>query len=64
MEPAQRPERSPRLVIETAATLNLARYRAALAELDRIVAASNREQDFQRLLTDHPWMWSYRHFRR
>ncbi|QDD97046.1 Shedu immune nuclease family protein [Roseomonas mucosa] len=50
-------ERNPRLFVEAAATLNLARYRAALAELDRLVASSNREQDFQQLLTAHPWMF-------
>lgn len=53
----QQAERNPRLFVEAAATLNLARYRAALAELDRLVDTSSREQDFQRLLTDHPWMF-------
>jgi len=53
----QQAERNPLLFIEAAATLNLARYRAALAELDRLVAISNREQDFQQLLTTHPWMF-------
>lgn len=53
----QQAERNPRLFVEAAATLNLARYRTALAELDRLIDTSKREQDFQRLLTDHPWMF-------
>ena len=35
----------------------MARYRQAHAELERLIQASNREQDFQQLLAQHPWMF-------
>jgi len=47
----------PELFREAAATLNLARYRQALSELDHLIETSNREHDFQQLLTKHPWMF-------
>jgi Domain of unknown function (DUF4263) len=49
--------RKPELFAEAAATLNLARYRQAHAELNRLIEASEREGDFQQLLTQHPWMF-------
>ncbi|HEV2606205.1 MAG TPA: Shedu anti-phage system protein SduA domain-containing protein [Microvirga sp.] len=49
--------RNPELFAEAAATLNLARYRQAHAGLNQLIETSNREQDFQRLLAEHPWMF-------
>ena len=49
--------RNPELFVEAAATLNLARYKRALSDLDHVIGTSVREQDFQRLLTENPWMF-------
>jgi len=49
--------RNPELFAEAAATLNLARYRQAHAELNRLIATSDQERDFQQLLAQHPWMF-------
>ncbi|WP_244470940.1 Shedu anti-phage system protein SduA domain-containing protein [Microvirga massiliensis] len=40
-----------------AAAINLAIYRQAVSELERLIATSDREGDFQRLLSRHPWMF-------
>lgn len=42
---------------KAAAAINLAVYRQAVAELEGLLASSDREGDFQRLLSRHPWMF-------
>jgi Domain of unknown function (DUF4263) len=53
----QQASAQPELFVEAAATLNLARYRRALDDLDGLIESSSREQDFQTLLMRHPWMF-------
>jgi hypothetical protein len=53
----QQAAHNPELFAEAAATLNLARYQQAHSELEHLIATSNREQDFQQLLAQHPWMF-------
>ena len=53
----QQAARNPELFTEAAATLSLARYRQAHAELEHLIETSNREQDFQQLLAQPPWMF-------
>jgi hypothetical protein len=53
----QHAARNPRIFAEAAATLNLARYRQAQAELLRLIETSSREHEFQKLLAQHPWMF-------
>lgn len=49
--------KNPAFFAEAAATLNLARYKSALGELRYLIETSTREQDFQELLAEHPWMF-------
>lgn len=49
--------KNPTLFAEAAATLNLARYRNALGDLRYLIETSTREQEFQELLAEHPWMF-------
>ena len=49
--------KNPELFSEAAATLNLARYQKALAELKELIATSAKEPAFQKLLSKNPWMF-------
>lgn len=53
----ERAARDPELFAEAAAALNLATYRKAVADLEQLIATSDKEQDFQVLLSRHPWMF-------
>jgi hypothetical protein len=48
---------NPDMFSGAAATLNLARYQQSLAKLKSLIETSNRENDFQQLLKQHPWMF-------
>jgi hypothetical protein len=50
-------EANPVAFAEAAASLNLARYRQSYNELLQLIESSGREADFQRLLTQQPWMF-------
>lgn len=53
----QRAEKDPLLFAEAAAALNLATYRRAVDDLKKLIETSDREQDFQKLLGQNPWMF-------
>ena len=54
----ERAAADPKLFAEAAAALNLATYRAAVNSLRQLIDDPRaREQDFQRLLEENPWMF-------
>jgi antiviral defense system Shedu protein SduA len=53
-----RAEKDPGLFAEAVAALNLAMYRRAVRQLEKLIATEDvREEKFQTLLTKHPWMF-------
>lgn len=54
-----RAAKQPQLFAEAAAALNLATYKAAVGELQGLIASKGKvpEAEFQRLLKENPWMF-------
>jgi hypothetical protein len=53
----ERASANPDVAQGTAAALNIARFSAALAEMERLIAGNANEGLFQRHLEQHPWMF-------
>lgn len=53
----QRAAKDPALFAEAAAALNMARYQQAVNMLMELIKTSDKEHDFQKLLSQNPWMF-------